>query len=306
MGTTTTGLGTAPGYPNYSGNYIPEIWSTKLQVKFYAATALTDIANTDYEGDITAQGDKVYIRTTPDFTIGDYKKGQNLDYEVPDSPSIELLIDKGKYYAFVTDVVDINRADVKLIDNFSQGAANDLRTAIETDVWASIPAEADSANQGATAGAVSGNIDLGTTGSPLALTAGNIVETLIDAGTVLDEQNVPDDGRYVILPSKLCGTIKKSDLGQVDVSGDAQSIRRNGRVGMIDRFTVYRSNILSQDAGKFSCLFGQKTALTFASALTEHDSLKSETTFGYKNRGLQVYGYKVVKPESLGVIVATI
>jgi hypothetical protein len=33
-------------YP-YSGTFIPEIWSGKLLVKFYDATVLTAIANTD-------------------------------------------------------------------------------------------------------------------------------------------------------------------------------------------------------------------------------------------------------------------
>lgn len=37
----------ASGSPAYSGTFIPEIWSTKLQVKFYSATVFGDIANTD-------------------------------------------------------------------------------------------------------------------------------------------------------------------------------------------------------------------------------------------------------------------
>jgi len=40
----------AAGTPQYSGNFIPEIWSAKLLIKFYAATVLAAISNTDYEG----------------------------------------------------------------------------------------------------------------------------------------------------------------------------------------------------------------------------------------------------------------
>lgn len=37
----------AAGSPSYSGTFIPEIWSTKLQVKFYSATVFGAISNTD-------------------------------------------------------------------------------------------------------------------------------------------------------------------------------------------------------------------------------------------------------------------
>lgn len=37
----------SPGHPNYSGNFIPELWSSKLIVNFYDATVLAAISNTD-------------------------------------------------------------------------------------------------------------------------------------------------------------------------------------------------------------------------------------------------------------------
>src|SRR5215471_7396117 len=51
--------------PPYSGTFIPEIWSGKLIEKFYASTVLAAISNTDYEGEIRNQGDKVHIRPKP-------------------------------------------------------------------------------------------------------------------------------------------------------------------------------------------------------------------------------------------------
>ncbi len=43
-------IGTAAGYPQYSGIYIPEIWSGKLNEKFYTATVFNSITNNKYEG----------------------------------------------------------------------------------------------------------------------------------------------------------------------------------------------------------------------------------------------------------------
>jgi len=38
------------GVPSHSGTFIPEIWSSKLLVKFYDQTVFSAICNTDYEG----------------------------------------------------------------------------------------------------------------------------------------------------------------------------------------------------------------------------------------------------------------
>ena len=97
---------TSPGHPQYTGNFIPEIWSGKLIENFYDATVLAAISNTAYEGEIRSMGDTVNIRTTPEITIQTYVKGQTLNVEQPDKPKLQLLIDKGEYFACIEDDVD--------------------------------------------------------------------------------------------------------------------------------------------------------------------------------------------------------
>ncbi len=88
----------AAGNPQLSGTVVPNaIWSGKLLVKFYEATILSAISNTEYEGEIANQGDKVIIRTTPSIVISDYSKGGNLQTQRPEPETVELTIDKGKY-----------------------------------------------------------------------------------------------------------------------------------------------------------------------------------------------------------------
>jgi hypothetical protein len=66
---------------------------------------------------------------------------------------------------------------------------------------------------------------------------------------------------------------------------------------------IYVSNNLPTVVdGSFTCyhvLAGHKSGLTFASQMTDMETLKAQETFGWLVRGLNVYGYKVVKPESL-------
>ena len=67
----------------------------------------------------------------------------------------------------------------------------------------------------------------------------------LDMGQCLDGQNVPEDGRWAVIPAWMASLIKRSDLKQAYLTGDSVSPLRNGKLGMVDRFTLYVSNNLS-------------------------------------------------------------
>lgn len=154
------------------------------------------------------------------------------------------------------------------------------------------------ANKGTGAGKISQNINLGTTGAPLAVTPLNIVDAIVDLGNVLDEQNIPETGRWLVIPPWVAALIKKSDLRNASISGDGVSMTRNGRLGMIDRFTLYSSNLLPTategSATAFRIFAGHPHGLTFASQITKMETLRSERSFSTLMRGLQVFGSKVL------------
>ena len=298
-------LPVAAGAPQLSGSFIPEIWSGKLLIKFYESTVLADISNTDYDGEIKKQGDKVIIRTTPSITIHeDYNKHQDLVDETPESDPVELTIDRGQYWNFLVDDVDKYQSDINYIEDWATDASEQMKIKTDRRVLGEFYSDAAAANQGIAAGKDSRDINLGVTGSPVQITKSTILEQIVDMGTVLDEQNAPEDGRWIVLPPWACGLIKKSDLKDASLSGDGQSILRNGRLGMIDRFTIYSSNLLSVvtdgSTRAWNIPFGHKKALSFASQITETEKLRSELKFGWKVRGLNIYGFEVLKPEVLG------
>ena len=297
----------SPGRPDYSGNFIPEIWSGKLIENFYDATVLSAISNTDYEGEIRQMGDTVNIRTTPEITIKTYVKGQTLAVENPDKAKMQLVIDKGEYFACVEDDVDQVQSDIALMDQWSKDASERMKIKIDQRVLTDMLTDVHANNKGQTAGAISGNIDLGVAGTPEALTKSNVIDLLINMGTVLDEANSPEQDRFVIIPAKMAGLIKQSDLKDASITGDGSSPLRNGRLGMIDRFTVFVShNLKKTSGGEFSVIGGHKMGFTFASQMTNMETIRSETTFGNIIRGLQVYGYKVTKPEALATAIVTL
>lgn len=295
--------------PAHTGVAIPHLWSGKLLVKFYAASVVPAIANTEYEGEIKNQGDTVNIRNTPSINIGDYTKGLSLTVENPDPVLTVLEISYGKYWAFLSEDVDTHQIDYDNVEDWSSDAAEQMKITVDTGVLAAIPADAATGNFGNTAGVISGDIDLGATAQWVQLTKANILDVIVDCGTVLDEQNVPESDRWIVAPAWACGMIKKSDLQDASLAGDSTSILRNGRIGMIDRFTLYRSNLLDtttdEAATVTSCLFGHKSALTFAGQFVKNESVRSTATFGTINRGLKVYGFKTIKPEALGHLYAS-
>jgi len=291
------------GHPtSYSGTFIPEIWSSKLIEKYYDSTVLSVVTNTDYEGEIRNQGDKVHIRTMPTLEIHDYKIGQTLINQRPEAPTIELLIDKGFYWSAIIDDVIEKQQDIDQMNLWAQDAAEQLKIKLDTRVLGSFVPDIALANRGATAGRLSGNIDLGATGSPITLTKTNVLDTILYLGQVLDEQNVSETGRWLIMPFWATTLLKMSDIKDASLTGDGSTPLRNGRVGVIDRFTIYNSNLLPRyldTVNTTHILAGTTAGMTFATQLTKTESLRAESTFGNIMRGLMVYGHKVVKPEAL-------
>jgi hypothetical protein len=304
--------------PPYSGTFIPEIWSGKLIEKFYASTVLAAISNTDYEGEIRNQGDTVHIRTKPTITIRDYLVGGQLAVDRPASNIVDLKIDKGLYFNEVLDDVMEIQSDINLMGIWSDDAAQQMKITVDSRVLKSLVNACTAVNRGATAGKISGNINLGVTGTPVPIVANQavppvagqvtILQLILRMGLVLDEQNIPEQGRWVVMPAWAAAMIKGSELRQAYLTGDQTTILRNGRLGIIDRFTLYVSNLLPKGAitdggetadqalaaGEWVIYAGHAHALTFASQISKVEPLRSEFTFGTLLRGLQVFGHKVI------------
>ena len=267
-------------------NFIPEVFSKLLQAKFYSKSILPEISNTDYEGEISGQGDKIVVRTVPAVTINDYA-GTITTQELT-TAKVEMLIDKAKYYSFKVDDVLAAQADINMLEAASTDASEGMRIAVETDVLA---------------GAVTGAT---TIGSQTTITSSNILENILVLAKTLDELNIPEEGRFIVLSPEFISMLKQSELRQAYLTGDATSPLRNGLVGMVDRFKVFQSNMVytpasGADSGYTHVLAGHPKALSFASQFTNTETVRMESTFGDQVRGLKVYGSKVITPDALCV-----
>lgn len=315
---------TSPAYASYdsagASRFVPEVWSKKMLRNFYETTAFMECANTDYEGEIKGQGDSVVIRTTPAITIGDYEVGHaGITYQVPTSDDVVLPIDQSKYWAFRIDDVDKVATDLPLMEKFAADAGERLKISIDTECFEEVVGDADASNRGTTAGAISGNIDLGATyttasgDNAISITSTNATDKIVDINNVLDEANIPSEDRWCVIPAWYAAKLKKGDLKQADITGDGTGVIRSGVIGMVDRTKLIQSNTLyhvTEDGGTgadvelFYILAGTKEAMTFALQLTKTEELRIPESFGTYMRGLAVYGRKVVQPTAMVEMVA--
>ena len=271
----------------------------------YLTSVFGEISNTEYEGNIKNYGDTVIVRITPAITVNDYVIGQNLVYQRPESNPIEMKIDQGKYFAFSCDDIIQKQSDISLMDAWSDDGGRQMAIKIDANILAYADGLAHAANKDNTAGKESTDILLGASGAPLQLTKANILEVIVDCGLVLDEQEVPDTDRWLVLPKWAIALMKKSDLKDASMTGDGESVLRNGRVGRIDRFTLYGSSNLATgtDGVKvWNAMFGHPMAISFASQMTKMETIRAESTFGDLVRSLNVFGRKVFHPEALGLL----
>lgn len=319
----------------YSGTFIPTLWSGKLMKKFYETSLFGAISNTDWEGEIKNYGDTVVINTIPDVTVKDYQAGQKLSYDVPEGETFTLTVDKAKYFAINIEDVMKKQSMIPFQDLVSQEAAYQMKRAIDHDVIqttffdkttgtfktnAKGMGAIATTNIGATAGAVSGSYNLGTDADPVTITPDTILSKITMLGSVLDEANVPEEGRYLVISPYDRYVLMNSPLTNASMTGDSQSILRNGRIGRIERFDIYVSQsipygaagkgwgayngvAISSAKARHLIWAGHKLGITFASQITKVESLRNPNSFGNLMRGLNVYGNTVSQGQALAAMV---
>ena len=263
--------------------YIPTLYAKKVLFDFYKSTVWKEVTNTDYEGQFRNMGDTIKIRQAPAMTVNDYDKGTDLTYSVPAKDATEMTIAYGKYVAFAIEDVDKVQMDVDLMNMYASDASERLSIQVDVDVLTAMATGVDSDNTGNTAGAISGSIALGavtdaTTNIEIDRT--NSLDKIVELNQALDEQNVPQDGRFVIIPAWYASRLKLSDLKAADFSGDSTGAETS-----------------------YYVLCGTKVATSFAMQLSKVETLRIQQTFGEYWRTLWVYGIKVVRPEALATLI---
>jgi len=218
-----------------------------------------------------------------------------------------LIVDVANAFKFKVDDIETAMSHVNFKEVASSSAAYALRDAFDAGViakmFAGVSAAApnhvlgtDSAtNLGAGVFDGAGAIDITGANDPL--------DVMAHMARLLDEQNIPEEGRWFLAPPSFYEQLSQSSskLMSVDFNAGQGSIR-NGLVssGKLRGFDMYKSNnVPGTSAAAGQILAGHISSTATAQTITSTEVLRDQDSFGDICRGLHVYGAKVLRPDAL-------
>lgn len=147
---------------------------------------------------------------------------------------------------------------------------------------------------GAIAGGTAYTIQAAT---KLQVTKDTIYEKVTQMSEILDDNEIPEDNRWLVVPPKIAGLIRLAPeyVGIGSEVARTEVVKR-GMVGEFAGFTVYKASdvrVAGDNTDGYHIMGGHKSAITFAMGLTENGMEDLTGNFGKAYKSLYVYGAKV-------------
>lgn len=295
-----------------STNFLPAIYSKKVLNFFRKSSVIEAVTNTDYAGEISAFGDSVKIIKEPTIAVHEYTRGSDVAETKLTDDETTLVVDTANAFKFIVDDIESKMSHVNFKEVAASSAAYALKDAFDAGVLESLVDGAadgtgttpnhvlgeDSATAlGAGIYDGAGAVDLGTSGET------DPLDLLARMARLLDEQNVPEEGRYVVAGPAFYEQLSQSSSKLLNVDFNAgQGSIRNGLVtsGKLRGFSMYRSNNMPEQTNATGVIVaGHMSACATAQTITSTEVIRDPDSFGDICRGLHVYGAKVLRPEAL-------
>ena len=290
--------------------FLPKVYSKQVLNFFRKSSVAEAITNTDYSGDISGYGDTVRIIKEPVITVYQYERGADITKTALTDQEVSLVIDTANAFKFIVDDIETNMSHVNFRDVATSSAAYALRDAFDEGVIATMFAGVAASSPNHILGSDSatdlaggtfdgtGNLDIG-----FASGEHDPIDVLSHMARLLDEANVPEEGRWFLANPEFYEVLVQSSskLLSVDYNAGQGSIR-NGLVssGKLRGFDMYKTNNIaatSNAAGQ--CLAGHMSSTATAQTITSTEVIRDPDSFGDIVRGLHVYGAKVLRPDAL-------
>ena len=290
--------------------FLPKVYSKQVLNFFRKASVAEAITNTDYAGEIAGFGDTVRIIKEPEITVYQYERGQDVTATKLTDQELTLVVDTANAFKFIVDDIETKMSHVNFKEVASSSAAYALRDAYDEGVIATMFSGVSASSPNHVLGSDNatdlaagtfdgtGNLDIGFSSDEH-----DPIDVLGHMARLLDEQNVPEEGRWFLASPDFYEVLASSSskLLSVDYNAGQGSIR-NGLVssGLLRGFNMYKSNNIadtSNAAGK--CIAGHISSTATAQTITSTEVIRDPDSFGDIVRGLHVYGTKVLRGEAL-------
>ena len=269
-------------------NFQREVWAAELLQSFLKQTKFssTSVCNRNYEGDV-AGAKSVKITSISRPTIAAYTEGTtSITYESLTDAQRTLAINQNYYFAFqVGDIAAAQSANGgALMTEAAREAGAGLAENADTYVQTIMEADVDAGNK---------------VGATAITTAALAHARLVAHGQMLDENNVPKEGRYTIVPSWF-NSLLLTDTGYMQYDALSSGNRlENGVMGRVLGFDIIVANYALSTGDDWYVYSGHPSAITFANQIDKVEALRPESAFSDALKGLHVYGAKVTRPSAI-------
>jgi N4-gp56 family major capsid protein len=281
------GLGTAHVTTTTADKFIPEVWSDEIVATYKKSLVAANLVKKmSFKG---KKGDTVHI---PVPTRGNASlKAASTQVNLIAATETDIVISINKHYEYSRLIEDIVEAQAlsSLRQFYTGDAGYALARQVDTDVI-----RLGRVSQGGVAGtsdyataASSTNAFIGSNGTTAYNSSTSNAAALTDAAIRrtmqrLDDQDVPMDGRFFIIPpssrNTLMGLARYTEQAFVGESGSGNTIR-NGEVGNLYGTSVFVTSNADYGAGTSGtdriCLLGHKDAFV----LVEQQGVRSQTQY---------------------------
>ena len=259
-------------------NFIPQVWSARLQENLHKALVFGGLCNRNYEGEIAQWGDTVHINSLNDITVKPYDPATEIeDPEQLSGSDVTLTIDHGAYYNFFINDADAAQARIDLMDAAMRNAAYRLAADAEEYIISTLRENAGV------------SLDRNMP-SPTDNTA---YELLVGIKTSMDFNNVPRHDRKVVMPPIMESLLLMDSRFITGSTGAAEQLKE-GSIARALGFDIYISSDLTNEIIALI-----PDAVTFAHQITKVEAYRPEKGFCDGLKGLCLSGAKVLHPEAV-------
>lgn len=317
---TTNFGGNAP-----TGAFSPTLFSKQVLMFFRTASVVEGVTNNDYYGEIAQFGDTVRVIKEPTVTTAPYTRGATLAPTALADAEMTLEIAFANSFSFALDDIEDKLSHISWQSLATNSAVYQLKQDFDKEVLGYMATGARKENivnvgaaiQGAASDAAA---HVAAERTAVAITLGfgagetDPLNLLSQLALKLDEADVPEEGRYVVVTPRFMELLARTDSKLLSTDyNQGEGGLKNGLAmsGKLRGFSLFKTN----NAPKYTAdnaadgdnlgavgdivLAGHMSAVATANSMDKVETIRAETTFATIVRGLHVYGRQVIRPEGL-------
>ncbi len=204
-----------------AANFIPEIWSADVLMAKEMSLVMGNLVVKKYSDEVKSFGDTIHIDYVADLAADNKLADTDITFSTNTEGKVDLTVNKHKYVAVKIEDIAKVQAKPDLRKSYTTKIGYALRKAIDTDLL---------------------SLYSGCSVTKGYLTSKITLNTILDCSQSLDENDVPEEGRYaVISAAQKRALLEIPEMIRNDYRGDSQALK-TAQLGSLLGFQFFWTN----------------------------------------------------------------